>query len=63
MAVGILAIYGELLEALKTIEQRISYYASLEESETPNIEQWAYSDQSGDLAKARAAIAKAEGKA
>ena len=53
-------VNAELLEALKAIEARITYYAGLAEGEAPNIEQWAYTDQSGDLASARAAIAKAE---
>ena len=55
------ALNADLLEALKAIEARITYYAGLAEGDAPNIEQWAYTDQSGDLASARAAIAKAEG--
>ena len=51
----------ELLAAAQRVEQRISYYASLAEEDAPNIEQWAYSDNSGDLAYLRAAIAKALG--
>ena len=51
----------ELLEALQRIEKRIAYYASLADGEAPNIEQWSYTDQSGDVAFARAAIAKATG--
>ena len=59
--VRLITLNKELLEALKAIEARITYYAGLAEGEAPNIEQWAYTDQSGDLANARAAIAKAEG--
>ena len=56
----LIAAAPELLKALKAIEARITYYAGLAEGDAPNIEQWAYTDQSGDLASARAAIAKAE---
>lgn len=59
--VRLIAAAPELLEALETIEERISYYASLNDSEAPNIEQWAYTDQSSDMKKVRAAIAKAKG--
>lgn len=52
----------KLLAALKRIEQRIAYYASLAEGDAPNIEQWAYTDQSGDMREVRAAIAEAEGR-
>lgn len=45
-----------LREALETLVDRISYYASLAEEGTPNIEDWAYTDNSGDIAKARAAL-------
>ena len=51
----------DLLEALKILTERIAYYASLAEGEAPNIEQWAYTDGSSDVAKARSAIAKATG--
>lgn len=51
----------ELLEALQRIEKRIAYYASMAAGDAPNIEQWAYTDQSGDMAIVRAAIAKAIG--
>lgn len=51
---------AELLAALKVLTDRIGYYASLAEDDAPNIEQWAYTDQSSDVANARALIAKAE---
>lgn len=54
---------SELLGALKKLTERIGYYASLADDDCPNIEQWAYTDGSGDVAEARAAIAKAEGRA
>lgn len=57
----LIAAAPELLEALKRIEARVSYYAGLAEGQAPNIEQWAYTDASGDMAIVRAAIAKAEG--
>ena len=57
----LIAAAPELLEALQRIEKRIAYYASLADGEAPNIEQWSYTDQSGDVAFARAAIAKATG--
>lgn len=56
----LIAASPELLEALKVLVERIEYYASLAEDEAPNIEQWAYTEGSSDVAKARAAIAKAE---
>lgn len=51
----------ELLAALTKMVDRISYYAELKEGEIPNIEDWAYTYNSGDMAAARAAIAKATG--
>jgi len=57
----LIAAAPELLGALQRIEKRIAYYASLADGEAPNIEQWSYTDQSGDVAFARAAIAKATG--
>lgn len=57
----LIAAAPELLEALQVLSERIAYYASLAEGEATNIEQWAYTDGSSDVAKARAAIAKATG--
>lgn len=51
----------ELLAALTKIVERITYYAELKEGEIPNIEDWAYTYNSGDMAAARAALAKATG--
>lgn len=51
----------ELLDTLQKLLERISYYASLAEEDAPNIEQWAYTEGSSDVAAARAAIAKALG--
>src|SRR5690625_8021289 len=51
----------ELLEALMQMVERISYYAELKEEGIPNIEDWAYTYNSGDMQRARAAIAKAIG--
>jgi hypothetical protein len=56
----LIAAAPDLLEAAKRIEKRIAYYASMAEAGQPNIEQWAYTDQSGDVKTLRAAIAKAE---
>jgi len=50
-----------LLEAAEIIEARIAYYASLYEESVPNIEEWGYTDNSGDMAKLRQAISKAKG--
>lgn len=51
----------DLLEALQQMVGRIEYYASLKETEQPNIEDWAYTYNSGDMDEARAAISKALG--
>lgn len=50
-----------LLKALQQMVERIEYYASLKETEQPNIEDWAYTYNSGDMDEARAAIRKALG--
>jgi len=57
----LIAAAPELLEAAEIIEKRIAYYASLYENDIPNIEEWGYTDKSGDMAKLRSAIAKAKG--
>ena len=57
----LIAAAPELLEAAEIIEARIAYYASLCENDIPNIEEWAYTDNSGDMARLRSAIAKAYG--
>ena len=51
----------DLLEALQHMVERIEYYASLKETGQPNIEDWAYTYNSGDMDDARAAISKALG--
>lgn len=51
----------DLLEALQKMVERIEYYASLKETGQPNIEDWAYTYNSGDMDEARAAISKALG--
>lgn len=62
-AFRIAAAAPELLKALQTVVMRIEYYSSLKDDERPNIEQWEYTEGSTDMAKARAAIAKATGAA
>src|SRR5690625_3319071 len=57
----LIAAAPELLEALMQMVERISYYAELKEEGIPNIEDWAYTYNSGDMQRARAAIAKAIG--
>ena len=57
----LIAAAPELLEALTKMVERISYYAELKEEGIPNIEDWAYTYNSGDMQRARAAIAKATG--
>lgn len=57
----LIAAAPELLEALTKMVERITYYAELKEGDIPNIEDWAYTYNSGDMASARAAIAKAAG--
>ncbi|WP_368941406.1 hypothetical protein [Citrobacter werkmanii] len=52
----------ELLEALQKMIGCIEYYASLKESDQPNIEDWAYANNSAEVEMSRAAIAKALGK-
>lgn len=52
----------ELLEALQDMVSRIEYYANLDISDKPSIEDWAYTYNSSDMDAARAAIAKALGK-
>ena len=59
--IDLIAAAPELLEALTKMVERITYYAELKEGEIPNIEDWAYTYNSGDMAAARAAIAKATG--
>lgn len=50
-----------LLAVAQRIEARIAYYASMAELDQPNIEQWAYTDGSGDIAALRAVIAQCKG--
>lgn len=57
----LIAAAPELLEALSKMVDRITYYAELKSGEIPNIEDWAYTYNSGDMIAARAAIAKATG--
>jgi len=54
-------IADDLLKALQKMVERIEYYASLKETKQPNIEDWAYTYNSGDMDDARAAISKALG--
>lgn len=58
---NLIAAAPDLLEALQQMVGRIEYYASLKETEQPNIEDWAYTYNSGDMDDARAAISKALG--
>lgn len=58
----LMAAAPDLLEALLQMVNRIEYYSSLKETEQPNIEDWAYTYNSGDMDGARAAINKALGK-
>ncbi|ENF7816096.1 hypothetical protein ABR157_001857 [Enterobacter soli] len=57
----LIAAAPDLLEALQQMVGRIEYYASLKETEQPNIEDWAYTYNSGDMDDARSAISKALG--
>lgn len=57
----LIAAAPDLLEALQQMVERIEYYASLKETGQPNIEDWAYTYNSGDMDDARAAISKALG--
>ena len=50
----------DLLKELKNLVGRIEYYANLGTTRQINIEDWAYTEGSADMANARAAIAKAE---
>lgn len=58
---NLIAAAPDLLEALQQMVERIEYYASLKETGQPNIEDWAYTYNSGDMDEARAAISKALG--
>lgn len=58
----LIAAAPELLEALQDMVSRIEYYANLDGSYKPSIEDWAYTYNSSDMDAARAAIAKALGK-
>lgn len=58
---NLIAAAPDLLEALQHMVERIEYYASLKETDQPNIEDWAYTYNSGDMDEARAAISKAFG--
>lgn len=51
----------ELLEALMSMVSRIEYYATLADTDKPNIEDWAYTYNSTDMDVARQAIKKALG--
>ncbi|WP_407732243.1 hypothetical protein ACJJVG_05790 [Pseudocitrobacter faecalis] len=57
----LIAAAPDLLEALQAMVERIEYYARLKETGQPNIEDWAYTYNSGDMDEARAAISKALG--
>jgi hypothetical protein len=56
------AAVAGLIAASQAIDERIAYYASLGENQSPNIEQWAYTDRSGDIARLRKALALAGGR-
>ena len=51
---------AELIAAAANVSERIAYYAELGENATPTIEDWAYTDQSGDVARLRSALAALE---
>lgn len=55
------AAVAELIEAARVIDGRIAYYASIGEDAEQNIEDWAYTDRSGDMARYRAALANVTG--
>lgn len=54
---------AELIEAARVIDDRIAYYSSIGEAAEQNIEDWAYTDRSGDMARYRAALARCGGAA
>ena len=56
-----IAAVAKLIEAARVIEERIAYYANLGENAEQNIEDWAYTDNSGDIARYRAALARVTG--
>lgn len=58
---SLIAAAPDLLEALQKMVERIEYYANLKETGQQNIEDWAYTYNSGDMDEARAAISKALG--
>lgn len=55
------AAVAELIEAARVIDDRIAYYSSIGEAAEQNIEDWAYTDRSGDMARYRAALANVTG--
>lgn len=59
---ALIAAAPELLKALQDMVSRIEYYANLDDSNKPSIEDWAYTYNSSDMDAARNAIAKALGK-
>jgi hypothetical protein len=60
---ALIAAAPKLLAALEVLVERIEYYSALPQDQRPCIEQWEYTEGSGDMAIARAAIAKARGQA
>lgn len=57
----LIAAAPELLEALQEMVSRIEYYANLDDSQKPSIEDWESTYNSSDMDAARAALAKALG--
>lgn len=55
------AAVSELLGVAQQLRDRIAYYASLGEEGAPNIEDWAYTDRSGDIARLDASIRRCQG--
>jgi len=53
----------DLIDAARVIDERIAYYANLGENAEQNIEDWAYTDNSGDIARYRAALGRVTGAA
>lgn len=51
----------DILEALMSMVSRIEYYATLNDANKPNIEDWSYTYNSTDMDVARQAIKKALG--